>query len=443
MAEPRAAARRNALRPHRDDRVIMALAVPAVGALAADPLYSLIATAFAGNLGTPQLGAVAVGTAAFTASFWLFSFLAFGVTPRVARALGAGDEPTAAVIGVQALMLAVLFGCLVTLVGVVFAEPIVRLLGAQGEVVRYAEPYLRVRVLSATAVLVVQVGHGWLRGAQNTRIPMMVALAGAAVNVVVDYVLIYPVGLGVLGAAWGTVIGQTGVAVAFVAILRPRLARAGWRLHPAVARSLLVIGGDLAVRTGSLLAAMTIATAVAARMGQEALGAWQITSQVFFLLALTLDAIAVAGQALVGKHLGAGRPERAAEVSRRLMMLGLYLGVVLLVLLFLARGAVASLFSNDPSLVEAAAGLLAWLALVQPLSSAAFTLDGILMGASDTRFLAVAMLGCSALYVLISVLALNLGWGTAGLAAGAGAWLTARTVTNWARFVRGRWALQP
>ena len=160
---------------HQDDRAIAALAIPALGALAADPLYSLADTALVGNLGTPELGGVAVGTAAFTASFWLFSFLAYGVTPRVARAIGSGDRPTAARIGVQATLLAFVIGAFVTLIGVLFARPIVKALGAGPDVAPFAESYLRIRVLSAAAVLLAQVGHGWLRGAQNTRTPMIVA----------------------------------------------------------------------------------------------------------------------------------------------------------------------------------------------------------------------------------------------------------------------------
>ncbi|MGH2701450.1 MAG: MATE family efflux transporter, partial [Actinomycetota bacterium] len=192
---------------HPDDRTILALALPALAALAADPLYSLTDTAFVGNLGAEELGAVAVGSAAFTASFWLFSFLAYGVTPRVARFVGAGDEVGAARIGVQALLMAVSIGVCVTLVGVLFAGPVVRLLGAGPGFEQMAESYLRIRVLSASAVLIAQVGHGWLRGEQDTRIPMFIAVGGAAINVVLDYVLIYPAGMGVQGAAWATVIG--------------------------------------------------------------------------------------------------------------------------------------------------------------------------------------------------------------------------------------------
>lgn len=428
---------------HPDDKAILALAAPALGALAADPLYSIVDTALVGHLGATQLGGVAVGTAAFTASFWIFSFLAYGVTPRVARALGARNPAEAATIGVQALLFALVLGVLVTVVGVVFAGPIVRFFGAGEEVVAFAEPYLRIRALAAGAVLIGQVGHGWMRGAQDTRTPMFVAITGAAVNAALGYFLIYPAGWGVEGAAWATVFAQWGAALAFLILLRPRLSLARIRLDLPVARSLLKVGGDLVVRTGALLAALTVATSIAARMGVVALGSWQIGMQIFLLLSFTQDSVAIAAQALIGRYLGQKRPDDAKSVGRRLMSWGMVVGAALGLTILVLRDPIASIFSDDAEVVTAAGGLITWIALIQPISAAAFTLDGILIGASDTRFLAVAMVGCSIGFVAVSFLALELGWGTAGLAAGATIWLASRAATTGSRFVRGRWALQP
>ena len=428
---------------HPADKSILALGVPALGALAADPLYSLADTAFVGNLGAAELGAVAIGTAAFTASFWLFSFLAYGVTPRVARFVGSKDHRNAARIGVQAVLMALFLGAVVTLLGVVFAGPIVRLLGAGPGTQDLAESYLRIRVLSATAVLLAQVGHGWLRGAQDTRTPMYIAVGGALLNVALDYLLIYTFDMGVQGAAWATVLGQFLAAGAFLLILTRRFRPGGapWRFEREIAAGLMRIGADLVVRTGSLLGAMTLATAAAARMSLGSLGAWQIMTQLFLFLSLVLDSVAIAAQALVGMHLGARRRAAARAVSVRLMEWGLLIGLTAGLALYLARGALASVFSNDEAVVASAASLIAWLALVQPLSALAFTLDGILIGASDTRFLAKSMLVSSLAYAVVSVLAMNLGWGTAGLAAGATLWLALRTATTGWRWKGDRWTL--
>jgi putative MATE family efflux protein len=428
---------------HRDDRAIVALALPALGALAADPLYSVIDTAFVGHLGTPELGAVAVGTTVFNASFWIFSFLAYGLTPRVARAFGAGDMARASRLGVQALLLAVTLGALVTAAGLMAAPAVIRMFGAEGRVAALAEGYLSIRVLAAAPVLVAQVGHGWLRGAQDTRTAMVITVAGTAANTALDYLLIFLLGWGLGGAAWSNVVGQLGAAVAFVAVLRSRWGAVSWRADAASIRSLLGVGADLIVRTGALLAAVTVASSVAARMGVVALASWQIAMQRFLLLALTLDSVAIAAQALVGRFLGAGDLERAGSVARRLMTWGWWVGASLLVPVLVLRGPLAGVFSDDPEVVSASARLLAWIALVQPLSGAAFTLDGILLGASDTRWLAGAMLSCSALYIGLALVALEAGWGLGGLVAGATVWLVARTASTGARFAGGAWKLRP
>jgi putative MATE family efflux protein len=412
-----------------------------LGALAADPLYSLIDTAFVGHLGVPQLGALAVGSAAFTASFWIFSFLAYGVTPRVARALGRGDKAEADRVGVQALFLAIVLGLGMSVIGLVGAEQIVRLFGGTERVAVYAEPFVRIRILAAAPVLIAQVGQGWMRGAGDTRTPMFVLLGGLVINTALNYVLIYPVGMGVQGSATATVIGQTVVAVIFVILLRRGMSAPRWLPDLDTIRSLAKVGLDLAVRTGSLLAALTVATAIAARMGEVALASWQIVMQVFLLLSFTLDSLAIAGQVLVGRFLGAQRPDRAFAVSKRLLGMALILGGGLAAALFLSSRWLATIFTDDGRVIVGAATLLVWLAVVQPLSAIAFTFDGILIGASDTRFLAGAMLLASAVYVAGSFLALELRWGIEGLAVATTMWLVLRSLTTGGRFVRGRWAI--
>ena len=415
--------------------------MPALGALAADPLYSLIDTAFVGHLGIAQLGALAVGTAAFTASFWIFSFLAYGLTPRVAHALGRGDPTSATRFGVQSILLAVVLGAATTLVGFLLADRIVRLFGASESVAVYAEPFLRIRAFAAIPVLIGHVGQGWLRGMQDTRTPMLIVLSGLGVNVVLNYVLIYPAGLGVEGSALATVIGQLGAAIAFIVVLARRMEFPRWRFDPAAAKDLLRVGFDLTVRTGSLLAAMTIATAVAARMGEVELAAWQIAMQVFLLLALMLDSIAIAGQAMVGRFLGAGEPSRAFEIGTRLLGMGTVLGFALLVVVGVGSFSAAQVFTNDARVIAAAGSLLLWVALVQPLSAVAFTFDGILIGAADTRFLALAMVGASIVYALGSFLSLRWGAGAGGLAVATTIWLALRAGSTGLRFLSRRWAV--
>ena len=440
---------------HPDDHTILLLAFPALGALAADPLYSLVDTALVGNLGTTELGAVALGTTAFTASFWLFSFLAYGVTPKVARALGQGDERSAASTAVQAMFIAGVAGVVLAALGSIFARPIVTALGGDGETAVLATDYLRIRALAAPFVLVALVGHGWLRGAQDTRTPMLVAISGAVLNAILDYLLIYPAGLGVSGAAIATVVSQIIVAGWFVGLLRPRLKAAPWRFDRAAASSLLTVGAELIVRTGSILAATTLATALSARMSDVALGAWQITFQIFLLLSLMLDSVAIAAQALVAAALGRAEGKEASDlltlhpeegprrISNRLLEWGLFAGFVLGLILLLLRNVIAGAFSNDPQVVAETADLIAWLGLVQPLAAVAFTFDGIFIGALRTRFLAGSMAVSSAAYVAVAYAGYRAGWGTAALAAGATLWMALRVLTTSWLYLSPTWATQP
>ena len=437
---------------HPDDRTILLLAFPALGALAADPLYSLVDTALIGNLGTTELGAVALGTTAFTASFWLFSFLAYGLTPKVGRALGAGDVSTAASTAIQAIFMAGAAGAFLAAVGLLFASPIIGALGGEGEMGSLAVDYLRVRALAAPFVLAALVGHGWLRGAQDTRTPMIVAITGAVLNAVLDYLLIYPAGLGVTGAAIATLISQIVVATWFLVLLRPRLAAAPWRLNRKAALSLLTVGVELIIRTGSILAATTLATALAARMSSVALGAWQITFQIFLLLSLMLDSIAIAAQALVAAALGRSAREAAANdttigpvggprrISNRMLEWGTAGGFILGIGLFLLRGVIANAFSDDPAVVSETADLIGWLGAIQPLAAVAFTFDGIFIGALRTRFLAGSMAVSSAAFVAVAYAGYRAGWGTAALAAGATIWMALRVLTTGWLYLRPDWA---
>jgi putative MATE family efflux protein len=296
-------------------------------------------------------------------------------------------------------------------------------------------------VLAAVPVLIAQVGHGWLRGAQDTRTPTYIALAGLLVHVVLAYLLIYPAGAGVEGAAWATVTGETGAAVAFIVVLARRMEGARWRPHWGAARQLLTVGADLAIRTGALLAGLTFATSIAARMGDVALGSWQIAMQILLFLALSLDCVAIAAQALIGRALGAGDVTRAQEISNRLMWWGTTLGIALCAVLLPLAFPLAHLFTADAAVASTAGSLLIWVAALQPLSGAAFTLDGILIGASDTRFLAGAMAASSAAFIVLSYVALTYDLGTAGLAVAATVWMVARTATTGVRWWRGRWML--
>lgn len=425
------------------DREILRLAVPALGALLAEPLYLLADTAVVGHLGTEALGGLAVAASILLIGYSLFIFLAYGTTASVARLLGAGDERQAAHQAIQGLWLAVLIGVVLAALGLVFAGPLVGLLGATGEVRTNALLYLRISLAGVPATLLVLAGTGYLRGLQDTRTPLVVAIASAAFNLVLELVLIFGLGFGIGASALSTVIAQWGAAAVYVAWVRRAVRRHEVALgpHPSTLGRLAVIGRDLFVRTAALRGAFLVATAVAARLGPIQLAAHQIAFELWNFLALTLDAIAIAGQAMIGRLLGAARAPDARAVARRMLELGLLYGVALGASIALLRPWLPQLFTNDREVADLAGFLLLFVAAMQPVNGLVFVLDGLLIGAGDLRFLAWAMVAALAVFLPLALAVVRLDLGIGWLWAALFVFTLARLAGLGGRFLSGRWVI--
>ena len=411
---------RDALRlRHPFDREILALAVPALGALAADPLVSLVDTAFVGRLGVVPLAALGVNTSIFNFAFLVFNFLAYGTTPLVARAVGASDRERAGRVAVEALTLAVLAGLVALAALQLLAHPIVRAMGASGELVAPTIEYLRIRALAAPAVMIITAAHGIFRGWQDTRTPLLISLALNLVNLVLDPLLIFGAGWGLRGAAAATAFAQWAGAASFIwSIFVGRRDEFGVRPFVPRPRDLLPfmrIGGALVVRTFSLIGTMTLASAVATRVGTLAVAAHLVATQLWLFLALIVDALAVAGQAMVGRLRGAGDPRGAMRAADRLLAWGLGVG------LFLALGFTATaewlprLFTDDGATIAATRAVLPFVIAMQPLNALVFVWDGIFIGAEAFRYLAVQMVASVAGAIALLLLVVPLGWGLQGV----------------------------
>jgi len=424
------------------DREIIRLAVPALGALVAEPLYVLADTAIVGHLGTRQLAGLAVAGIVLTAAFAIFNFLAYSTTGAVARQLGAGRLGEATRIGIDAAWLALGLGLVLTAIGVLLAPLVIDAMGASAGARPYAITYLRISAFGAPAYLLALAGSGFVRGMQDTRVTLVIAIAAAAANVVLELVLVYGLDLGIAGSAWGTVLAQMGAALAYVRILHRAARRTGthWRPDADGVRRVAVIGGPLVVRTGSLLAVSVTVTALAARIGDVAVGAHQIAFQANLLLALALDAVAIAAQALVGRYLGAGDARRARAASWRMVELGVVAGVAVGLVVAVVAPWFPDLFTDDPSVVDLAARVLLVVALLQPLAAVVFVLDGVLIGAGDQRYLAVAMVVASfGVFAPLAAAVAIAGGGLLALWAAISAWIVARAVGMVGRFLTPRW----
>ncbi len=425
----------------RHDREIVTLAVPAFGALVAEPLFLMADSAIVGHLGTAQLAGLAIASALLLTASSVFVFLAYATTAAVARKVGAGDLQAAVRQGVDGVWLAVLLGAAVTALALPTAPALIDLFGASDTATPYALTYLRISVLGIPAMLVVLAATGLLRGLQNTRTPLYVAIGGFAANAVLNVVLVYGAGFGVAGSAWGTVIAQYGMAAVYGYVVVRGARRHGASLRPDAAgiRASAWAGAPLLVRTLSLRVILMIATAVAARLGDAEVAAHQIVLNLWFLLAFALDAIAIAGQAIIGRYLGANDPEGAKAVCRRMVEWGVISGVVLGALVVLARPLYIPLFSGDGAVQDAALPALAVIALAQPICGVVFVLDGVLMGAGDGPYLAGAMVVTLAAFVPMALLVPVLGGGLTALWGAMSLMMAIRMLTLWSRARSGRW----
>ncbi|MEU8590573.1 MATE family efflux transporter [Streptomyces sp. NPDC048664] len=425
----------------RYDREIVALAVPAFAALVAEPLFVMADSAIVGHLGTSQLAGLGVSSALLTTAVSVFVFLAYATTAAVARRVGAGDLRAALRQGMDGIWLALILGAAVIAVALPTAPGIVHLFGVSETAAPYATTYLRISVLGIPAMLVVLASTGVLRGLQDTRTPLYVAVSGFIANAALNAGLVYGAGLGIAGSAWGTVIAQCGMAAVYLYVVVRGARRHDASLRPDLAgiRACARAGVPLLVRTLSLRAMLMIATAVAARLGDAEIAAHQIVLSLWSLLSFALDAIAIAGQAIIGRCLGADDPQGARDACRRMLWWGGVVGVALGLLVWASRPLFLPLFSSDTAVHHAALPALVLVAVAQPVCGAVFVLDGVLMGAGDGAYLARAMLLTLAIYAPVALLIPTTGGGLTAVWAAMTLMMAVRLLTLWLRARSGRW----
>ncbi|WP_150307332.1 MATE family efflux transporter [Planctomonas psychrotolerans] len=387
------------------DRDILRLAVPALGALVAEPLFLLTDTALVGHLGASSLAGLGVASAVLQTILGLLVFLAYATTPAVARRLGAGDRPGAIRAGIDGMWLAIALGIVLLAVFLPTSGAIVGWFGADADATTAAATYLSISVLGLPAMVLVLAATGLLRGLQDTRTPLVIAASGFGANAILNAVLIYGFGWGIAGSAWGTVIAQWGMAVAYL-ILAVRAARAtGVSLRPGLGGvgGAAASGGWLLVRAASLRAAMLATVYVGAGLGVRELGALQIALTLFATLAFILDALAIAAQAMVGHGLGAGNGGHVSAVTSRLVTWGVGSGVGIGALLAVSAPVLGVVFTPDAGVQRMLAAAVLVMAVGVPLAGYVFVLDGVLIGAGDARYLALSGIVNLAVYLPLAM----------------------------------------
>lgn len=438
---------------HRSQRrELLALAVPAALSIASDPVLTIADTAMIGQLGAIPLAAKAIASALIGGISWIFAFLIFGTTTLVAGQYGAGQRQLCGEIYHHALFIAVASGVGVGLLCLIFAPQLYGIMGADAAVSALGVPYLRLRSTAVPLTFFIYACVGFLRGIQNTKTPMRVAFLVAGLNLVLDYNLIYgnwlfpPLGL--WGAGFALLAAQIAGAVIYARLLfsapyAEAFALRRWGFSSRRFRSLSSIGRDLAIRTGALRLSLLIATAAVARMGPVYLAGYEIAFQLFIFCSDTIDGLAVAGQALAAKALGAAQRQRAVRLARLLVVFGCSAGLCFGAIYVTFHGPLLRLLTGDPTVREIfTTQAFPLLVVLQPFNGIVFALDGFLLGAHDTRFLMRAMLlGALVIFIPISYASLHWHWELFGVWSGFSCFMLYRLATNLFRVASKRWVL--
>ncbi|OLT21731.1 MATE family efflux transporter [Pseudonocardia sp. CNS-139] len=436
-------------------REILRLAAPALPVLAAEPLYLLVDTAVVGRLGAVALAGLAVAGVVFAQVTTQLNFLSYGTTARAARLHGAGRRGAAVGEGVQATWFALVTGLLVLVVGQLVARPVAEALGDGGGIAEAAVSWLRVALFGAPLVLVTLAGNGWMRGVQDTARPLRYVLAGNGLSALLCPVLVHGAvgwaGFGLPGSALANVAGQAvGASLFLVALVRAARADAvPLRPDRAVLRAQLALGRDLIARSLAFQACFLSAAAVATRFGAAAAAAHQIVLQLWFFLALVLDAIAIAAQSLVGAALGSadlGSAERGAERARALAgqvtRYGLVAGLAFCLLFAALAGVLPHVFTTDPAVLAAVPMAWWFFVAIMPVSGVVFALDGVLLGAGDAAYLrTTTLIAALAGFLPLIWASLAFGWGLAGIWSGLTLFMVGRLVAVAVRARSDRWAV--
>ena len=428
------------------NREILRLAVPALGALVAEPAFLIVDAALVGHLGTTPLAGLGIAGAVLQTIVGLMIFLAYSTTPAVARRFGAGDPKNAVSVGIDGMWLALGLGAVLAVAGAMASPWLVSLFGASEAVAEQADTYLAISMWGLPAMLIVFAATGLLRGMQDTVTPLWIAGLGFAANALLNWLFIYGWGWGIAGSAAGTVTAQWGMVAAYVIVIG-RLARrhsASVRPQRDGVRGSARSGGWLFLRTVSLRVALLATVGVATGIGTTELAGWQVVFTIFTASAFTLDALAIAAQALIGKGLGAGDERMVRRVLARTVAWGAWFGVIVGVLIGGLSGVIGLAFTGDAEVAALIQPALIVLAVAQPVAGVVFVLDGVLMGAGDARYLAIA--GGLNLVPFIPALWIIAATGVDGAAgvtwlsvAFFGVYLLARLVTLGWRVRTGRW----
>ena len=378
-------------------KTINKLAIPALIAGIAEPLLSITDTAIIGNIhqnATESLAAVGIVGAFISMLIWVFGQIRSAISSIISQYVGANKLDEVKSLPAQAIAIVVLGSLFVVAISYPFAKQIFQFYNASGSVLEYCGRYFKIRIFGFPFSLFVFAVFGIFRGLQNTYYPMIIAIIGALLNVVLDLVLVYGIkdyipAMHIEGAAYASVIAQIVMAIIALVLLikkTPISLKITFKVHPEIPR-LLGMMGNLFVRTIALNTALYFATSYATGYGKEYIAAYTIGINIWLLGAFMVDGYSSAGNILSGKFLGAKDYNSLVALSNKLIKYGLFVGVIIGLVGAVFYNFIGQIFTKDPAVLKQFYTVF-WIVLItQPISAITFIFDGMFKGMGEMKYL--------------------------------------------------------
>ncbi|XP_062203481.1 protein DETOXIFICATION 44, chloroplastic-like [Phragmites australis] len=444
---------------------ILTIAAPAVLALAADPITALVDTAFVGHIGSAELAAVGASVSIFNLVSKLFNVPLLNVTTSFVAEQQAVDADYSGTeerdgfstpqekASEQKKILPAVSTSLALAAGIGLLEMVALLVGS-GTLMNIigipvdspmrapAEQFLSLRAYGAPPIIVALAAQGAFRGFLDTKTPLYAVGAGNLLNAILDAVLIFPLGLGVSGAALATVTSEYLTAFILLWKLNNEVALFSWNIIGDGIIRYLKSGGLLIGRTIAVFLTLTLSTSLATREGPVPMAGYEICLQVWLTISLLNDALALAGQALLASEYAKGNYEKARIVLYRVLQVGGMTGVALAATLFVGFESLSLLFTDDPSVLDVARSGVWFVTISQPINAIAFVADGLYYGVSDFAYAAYSTFFAGAVSSIF-LLAAAPKFGLGGIWAGLTLFMSLRAIAGLWRFgsKRGPWEI--
>ncbi len=370
------------------------LAIPAIFMGIAEPVISLVDVAFIGQTGTSQLAAVGIASGFYLMSVWILAQTLTAVAAIVSRYYGQGDLSEIKSLVPQALLANVLLGFLYYLLTSSFSKPIFGFYNAEGEILQYCIDYFSIRSAGFPFTLATMFLFGTFRGLQNTSWSMWIAISGAVLNLVLDYVLIFGIenfipALGLTGAAYASLVSQGlmfALSIYFLLTKTPFNLRVSLKLNPNF-KWLARMSADLFARTILLNLTFYLATRYATGYGDEVIAAHTIALNIWLFSSFFIDGYANAGNAMAGRLLGLKKRGEILKLGITIGKIAGLLGIALGLIYLVSYGFLASVFTGDEKVISAFNAVFWLVILSQPINAIAFAYDGIYKGLGETKAL--------------------------------------------------------